>query len=582
MHLAPNDPCGSSRSQRMRRHVLRNHGLIADDRAVADLHPLHHGRFRTNPHMIADVHGSRRIQATVFPVEHRMGIARPDGDIVRKHAIFADHDFRIMLLNAQVCGYHTGSRTDLDPAVLSFEPKAPARTTAPFAEADRMIVPTDVKQGIADLRAASDEDRIAVACNILFHAVKNSPPSKIIRLSLPRTGQSAKYIRRSDCTALNRKFDFRAIAPIFFLRFIEKKIGSGPAAGFLFAAEQQPQLLQVVRPGQKCRQAVNEGPAERPGEQFRRVRIEAPRDAADGRAHDGHLTERRQQIAHLPEKPHADQLSGVVRVDEQTHVGGDDRPPAHRFHPQRDRYAQDADSDRLLDDFEAQEQIGTSLDLQQIEVDRMDRIPHAAQTQDAEQPGRRQPRIVEQHGDHRFGEYGQPDHQRKYDECRQPQEFAIDRAQPVVLLLDRTQHGKSYALHDAREVGARKLCELVGPRIVTELRSGEAFADHERINIFINGVDQSGDHQFGTECEQLSERGAGKDPQRTPAHEQPQQHRIETDVGDIVKYDGPHAPAGIGGGDAGRAGDDRRKYRGFGLRAEVDPHTQNGPRHDRQ
>ena len=172
--------------------------------------------------------------------------------------------------------------------------------------------------------------------------------------------------------------------------------------------------------------------------------------------HDGphhkSVRENRKQILHLSAYSVAYQPARVVCVVYQTQQRGHYLAVAHGHKPERNRDAQHDHALYLLYHLQFQKEVRTPLDLQKVEVDGMDGVPHHCKADDLQQVDRPFPFVSQDDSDERVCHRRKPRHEREDDERRHLEDSSVRSGKTLRLVLDGAQDRESDTLQHARDV----------------------------------------------------------------------------------------------------------------------------------
>ena len=135
--------------------------------------------------------------------------------------------------------------------------------------------------------------------------------------------------------------------------------------------------------------------------------------------------ESRQDVLHLFFGRVVYQTGGIITVQEIGNNGGTYTAPQHIFNAEQHAQRKRTDCDYLFDDFQSQEQIRASLDLQDVQIDGMKGIQHAGKADNLQKTDGRQPFIAYQQHNQRLSHGSQPQHAGKAYQHRAFDDLAI-------------------------------------------------------------------------------------------------------------------------------------------------------------
>ena len=119
---------------------------------------------------------------------------------------------------------------------------------------------------------------------------------------------------------------------------------------------------------------------------------------------------------------------------------------AHRFQTEEHRDEQDDEGDGLLDDFQAQDQVGPPLHVEQVEVDGRDAVGNQAEAENLHQRDASQPFVRQEERHQRAGAAAEPQQHREDHEAGELDVFLIDAEQALVVVLDLAEDGEGDAV----------------------------------------------------------------------------------------------------------------------------------------
>lgn len=163
-------------------------------------------------------------------------------------------------------------------------------------------------------------------------------------------------------------------------------------------------------------------------------------------SHDKGMEEDGEKVTHLLEIAITKDFLGIVGVPNQTDEGTGNLSVTHSHNSHRNGDAKNKDTLYLFDDLQLQEVVRTTLNLQNIEINGMDRIPHQRETDNLEEVNGPLPLIGQGQADKGIGHSGQAYHQRKYHKGGHGNETTVGIHQTIVLVLDGTQDWESDTL----------------------------------------------------------------------------------------------------------------------------------------
>ena len=294
-------------------------------------------------------------------------------------------------------------------------------------------------------------------------------------------------------------------------------------------------------------------------------------DGVDATPHQQAQREGWQQVAHLAQVADVDEPPRVVGVDDEGYHGGDDVAEAKLEQPHRQRDAEDAHADALLDDFQPEEQVGVSLDLQQVEVDGVDGVPHHREADDLQEDNARFPLGRDHRDDQRARQRGEHQHDGEDDEGRGFEHPAVVVGQLLVVALQLAEHGEGDVLEHARGVLRGHGGVVLRPVVDAQLGGGVVFADKDGGDVAVERVEHGRGHHLVAVAPEVAERLSRPARGRQPAHGQPVEHDVEQS-GQQARHDQrPQPEPGEGHADADAGGEHLDGDGNLGRGLEVEP-----------
>lgn len=168
--------------------------------------------------------------------------------------------------------------------------------------------------------------------------------------------------------------------------------------------EDGDEFAEVAGAGEGGDEEVVGGSGDGAGEELEPCGGDVVDEYGDDGPHAEGVEECGDEVAHLAQEAYVDEASGVVGVDDEGEEGGDDEADAHGGEAHGDGDAEDGDADDFFVDLEAEEEVAAAFDLEEVEVDGVDGVPHHGEAEDGEEGGGVGPGGVEDGEDEWGGE----------------------------------------------------------------------------------------------------------------------------------------------------------------------------------
>lgn len=149
---------------------------------------------------------------------------------------------------------------------------------------------------------------------------------------------------------------------------------------------------------------------------------------------------------------------------------------------------QDDHGEDLLNDFEVEEEVGPALDLQNIQVDHMQREHDARNAHELEIGHRRQPLFWQQNIEQRPGQYGKKYHRRKNKESGHLYHLAKSCLEAFVVILQGGKRRVCDLLDGPYKQGKHNVLELLGKEVLTGNSGSEKLSNDDNVDVQEHGI----------------------------------------------------------------------------------------------
>ncbi len=206
-------------------------------------------------------------------------------------------------------------------------------------------------------------------------------------------------------------------------------------------------------------------------------------------------------------------------------------------------------------------------------------IPHIGHAEDPQQGNRGQPFIRQHQTDHGLRQRAEAQHDRENAITSHTHVLQEHTVQLFRIVLQPALYG-IYGPHDhVREIGGGELRPNERLVIVPQLDRRESLANHQRIKIGIQRMQQSGQQQLRPKREQYPERARREAPAGHPARQEPDKSDPQEIVQQGLVDQGPRPVAPIGQPHADTAAQDHGQQRCLGLPLEIESYRHPGLLH---
>ena len=230
------------------------------------------------------------------------------------------------------------------------------------------------------------------------------------------------------------------------------------------------------------------------------------REGEDAGEHYRGHPEGREDVPYLSPHGVADKFPRVSGVEPVCYDACNQRAPQHPLDAQEDSKQQRADGDDLLHYLQLQEQVRTSLHLEHVQVDGVQRIQRRREADYLKIMGGLLPLRADEHSQQGLRHRGQAEKQHERRQHRGTDDFPVALLHPLTLVLDGTQHRIAHPLHYRGHVRREDVRELLAPCILSQCGRGVALAYYKLVDLLPHSIDEARHQQFPPEAEQLAER----------------------------------------------------------------------------